>query len=281
LQIVESPDRINEFYDSRYYSFNRPKSCFDNPIKAFSKRLRLKYYFSNKTLFSFIFLKVYSPPMYFVWLKEAGVNPNSRILDVGCGSGDLLVRMRKDGFRDLTGFDPYIEKDILYENGVIIYKKDISEINNKYDFIMLHHSYEHMWGPVKVLEDLSRILNSNRYLLIRIPVIDSYAWKKYRENWVSLDAPRHLFLHTEKSMHLIAEKTGLEIKKIVYDSDEFQFWGSEQYLKGIALREKRSLAEGFKNSIFSKNEIKEFKKKACELNRIGQGDQASFYLFKP
>jgi hypothetical protein len=112
-------------------------------------------------------------------------------------------------------------------------------------------------------------------------VIDSYAWEKYRENWVSLDAPRHLFLHTIKSMHLIAEKAGLEIKKIVYDSDEFQFWGSEQYLKGIALREKRSLAEGFKNSIFSKNEIKEFKKKACELNRIGQGDQASFYLFKP
>ncbi len=108
------------------------------------------------------------------------------------------MKMRKDGFRDLTGFDPYIENDIFYENGVSVYRKDILESNNKYDFIMLHDSYEHMSEPVKVLEDLSRILNSNRYLLIRIPVIDSYAWKKYRENWVSLDAPRHLFLHTEK-----------------------------------------------------------------------------------
>jgi GT2 family glycosyltransferase len=33
------------------------------------------------------------------------------------------------------------------------------------------------------------------------------------------------------------------------------------------------LTEGLKNSIFSKNEIREFKKKACELNKIGQGEQ--------
>jgi hypothetical protein len=99
-----------------------------------------------------------------------------------------------------------------------------------------------MWDPVKVLKDLSRILNNNRYILIRIPVIDSYVLGKYQENWVSLDAPRHLFLHTVKSIRLIAEKAGLEIKKIVYDSDEFQFWGSEQYLKSIALRGKGSLA---------------------------------------
>jgi hypothetical protein len=81
-------------------------------------------------------------------------------------------------------------------------------------------------------------------------------------------------------MHLIAEKTGLEIKKIVYDSDEFQFWGSEQYLKGIALREKRSLAEGFKNSIFTKKQINEFKKRAETLNRNVKGDHACFYLYK-
>jgi SAM-dependent methyltransferase len=112
LQIAELPDRLNEFYDSRYYSFKRPKSFFDNPVKSFFKRLRSGYYFSEKTLFSIIFLKVYPPPNYFVWLKEAGVNPDSRILDVGCGAGDLLVRMRKDSFIYLTGFDPYIKNNI-------------------------------------------------------------------------------------------------------------------------------------------------------------------------
>src|SRR4030042_96281 len=206
LQILELPARLNEYYDPAYYSFKKTKSCFDNPIKAFLKRLRTRYYFSSRTLFPSIYLKIYSPPKYFTWLKEAGVNLNSRILDVGCGSGDLLIRMRKDGFKDLTGGDPYIEKDILYENGVIVYKKDISEINNKYDFIMLHNSYEHMRQPVKALQDLSGMLNNRRYLLIRIPVVSSYAWEEYGTNWVSLDAPRHLFLHSEKSMHIISEK---------------------------------------------------------------------------
>jgi len=112
-------------------------------------------------------------------------------------------------------------------------------------------------------------------------VVSSYAWEKYGHNWVQLDAPRHLYLHTEKSIRAIAQKTGFEVKDITYDSYEFQFWGSEQYLNGISLKAPESLENGLERSIFTKKQIKEFKRVAADLNKKGAGDQACFYLYKP
>ena len=117
-------------------------------------------------------------------------------------------------------------------------------------------------------------------MLLRIPVSDSYAFKNYRENWCSLDAPRHLFLHTKKSIELLAEQSGFEIKKINYDSRSWQLWGSEQYSKDISLMDERSFYINPKKSIFAENEIDEFEKQVLELNKNGEGDQAEFYLQK-
>ena len=78
---------------------------------------------------------------------------------------------------------------------------------------MFNHSFEHMENPFEVMNQSNRLLNKNKFLLVRIPVADSYAFKHYRENWCSLDAPRHLFLHTKKSIELLAKQSGFEIKK--------------------------------------------------------------------
>ncbi|GBD90738.1 hypothetical protein BMS3Abin04_01457 [bacterium BMS3Abin04] len=66
----------------------------------------------------------------------------------------------------------------------------------------------------------------------------------------------------------------------MYDSDAYQFWGSEQYLKGIPMRDKRSYYENHEQSIFTKEQIKQFEVKATELNKKGEGDAACFYLKK-
>ena len=105
---------------------------------------------------------------------------------------------------------------------------------------MLHHSLEHMADPLEVFENLYRILKPNRFVLIRTPLASSYAWKKYGVNGVQLDAPRHLFLHTIESMRILAQKVGFEIDDIIFDSTEFQFLGSEQYMRDISLTDERS-----------------------------------------
>ena len=281
LQIDTIPDDLARYYGNGYYSFKQPAPLRDNPFKAYFKRLRTRCALGGESWLAAGFLKLYPPPHYFHWMQKAGVTPAADILDVGCGSGELLVRLYKDGFRSLTGMDAFVDDDIIYSNGVRILKKTLAAADARYDFIMLHHSFEHMADPLGSAGDIHRALHSARYALIRVPLVASHAWETYGADWVQLDVPRHLYLHTETSMAILAAKAGFEVKSVEYDSDEFQFWGSEQYRQGISLRSPDSLANGFANSMFSRQQIKAYKLKAAELNRQKAGDQACFFLFKP
>ena len=156
----------------------------------------------------------------------------------------------------------------------------IHDLNQEFDLITFHHSFEHIFDPLKTLESVHRLLSKEGVCLIRMPTVSSYAWKHYRENWVQLDAPRHFFLHSVQSIKILAEKANLKLVKVRYDSIAFQFLGSEQYLKDIPLESDRSYSKGKKNSMFSKNDRRNFKKRAHQLNLENQGDQAAFYLQK-
>ena len=145
---------------------------------------------------------------------------------------------------------------------------------------MFHHSFEHLPNPIEALEAVYRLLPPNGECMIRIPLVSSEAWKKYGTHWVQLDAPRHFFLYSVESLKVLAEKTKFQIREIVHDSNESQFWGSEQYLKGILLLAENSYARNPAKSIFSKAEIKNYKQMARKLNLESQGDQAVIYMVK-
>ena len=91
---------------------------------------------------------------------------------------------------------------------------------------------------------------------------------------MQLDPPRHLFLHTVKSISFLAKEAGLEVKDVFYDSGTFQFTGSEKYLKNIPLRDKSG------EKLFSESNLADFQKRADKLNKEEKGDQAGFYLYK-
>lgn len=281
LQIEHIPEDLSKYYPENYYSFKHLDCSRDNFLKSYLRHQKAKYSLHGNNFLGAILSKVYGTPEYYQWLKRASVGFDSEILDVGCGTGGLLLRMQPQGFVKLTGADPYIEHDIFYKNGVKVLKRDVDEINQQFDFIMLHHSFEHIADPLPMLKELHRILRQGGYLLIRIPVASSYAWRTYGVDWVQLDAPRHLFLHTPKSIKLLATQSGFQLEDVVFDSTDFQFWGSEQYIKGVHLMDENSLyIENPKASIFSKGQIRSFRKRAMELNEVGDGDQACFYLHK-
>jgi len=200
---------------------------------------------------------------------------------VGCGSGDLLFSLHEMGFKNLLGVDPFIANDIEYAGSVKVLKNELQNIEGEWDLIMFHHSFEHIPDPAKTLRTVFELLKHNGQCLIRIPTVTSYAWKYYGVKWVQLDAPRHFYLHSIESMKALADKAGLEMQAVIYDSSSFQFWGSEQYKKDIPLRDERSYELNPRHSIFSRREISSYAKQAEELNKTSQGDQAIFYLRKP
>jgi SAM-dependent methyltransferase len=145
---------------------------------------------------------------------------------------------------------------------------------------MFHHSLEHIPDPERILKIAYDLLKPGGYCIIRIPTVSSYAWKNYGMKWVQLDAPRHFYLHSIKSIEILSRRTNFKLSNIIYDSTAFQFWGSEQYLQNITLTDPHSYLMNPKNSLFSKKDILEFSKRAKELNAAKLGDQAVFYLKK-
>jgi len=115
-------------------------------------------------------------------------------------------------------------------------------------------------------------------VLIRVPVASCRAWRDYGADWVQLDAPRHIFLHTDRSMELLAGRTGFELVSRGRDSTAFQFWGSEQYRRDIPLRDPRSHAVDPAGSPWSSADIARLEGEARRLNEAGEGDQAWYIL---
>ena len=200
------------------------------------------------------------------------------ILDVGCGSGRLLYIMKEAGFENVFGADPFIRGDLEYDNGLKIYKKSVEQMaeDSRWDFIMFHHSFEHVASPIEVLGAAKNLLKEKGKIIIRIPVV-GYAWEKYGVDWYQLDAPRHLYLHSKESMNYMAEKVGLTIDKIKYDSTSSQFMISENYQKGIPLIQEVPKPTGF-SYIKEKFRKRKYKRMSKILNKNMNGDQAAFIL---
>lgn len=275
LQIIDPPKNLSDYYPENYFSFQKEKSSL---LKENLNTQRDKYVFGQKNLIGKILYKIYGAPTYSHWLKNLNINFNSKILDVGCGRGSLLYRMGNAGFKNAAGIDPFINKSIEYKNGIKIYKKSLFELEEKNDLIMMHHSLEHLPEQNKTFEKLRELVNKNGSLLIRIPICSSKAWEKFRENWFALEAPRHFFVHSEKSINLIANKFGFKFKKITYDSRSIQFWASIQYQKDIPLMAENSYFINPKKSIFTKDEIIEFENETKRLNKFGGADQSVLYF---
>ena len=279
LQIAEIPKNMGKYYPANYYSFKKEEGT-NNFIKHILKRKRDEYALFKKGLIGKAIYRKYPNP-FFDMISRIGVNYNSRILDVGCGAGNLLYSLSEIGFKNLVGVDLYIDEDVV-EGDIKILKKTIHELpdNRKFDLIISNHSFEHIPDQLETLVKVSKILSENGVCLIRMPIKTEYVWNRYDVNWVQIDAPRHFFIHTIKSFTYLAKRAGLLIKDISFDSTEFLFWGSEQYKRDIPLRAENSYSENPKKSIFTKKQIIQFKKMAEKQNRQKQGDQAAFYLVK-
>lgn len=279
LQMLDIPDNMDKYYPSNYYSFNQKLLIKNTKFKKWIAYHRANYALFNKGLLG-MFLNYVHPNPIFRLISMTNINRNSKVLDVGCGSGNILYSMKHSGMNHIKGIDPYIKEDIKYDNGLVIEKISINEEKEKWDLIMLHHVLEHMDNQKDVMKSIHEKLFDNGTCIIRIPTVSSYAWNKYKTNWVSLDAPRHFYLHSIKSFKTLVESQGFYIDKIIFDSTSFQFWASEQYVQDIPLMDARSYSEQPNSSIFDQKTLESFDKMSKKLNKEHNGDQFVAFLKK-
>lgn len=280
MQLQDVPEDLGRYYPNEdYYSFKHDMQVRKkaDPLRKIKSEYLL--FGKNKILGSLLSIG-YKMPEQFQWMKDTHARYDSAILDIGTGNGYLLARLFQVGFTNLTGIDPFINESHEYGQ-VRIWKKDIYQVTEQYDVVMMHHSLEHMFQPQNVLEQAMKITRPGGSVMIRIPIMGNYGWQTYGEYWCGIDAPRHIFIPSEKQMRRLAEDAGFVIEKFYYDSSDYLIWSSEQYKMGMPLHDPRSHMFNSKNSLFSKNDIQRFRAIMKKENERGNGDTAVVCLRKP
>jgi len=271
LQLLDPPSCIADYYPANYYSYTknvRLKSSRN--LKGLRRTAAMRKHLGNDHLLDK--LVALGSRVYFPWLKRGLVNLDSKILDVGCGSGFLVQEMSNYGFTRLLGIDAFLPHELeFHADTVAVRNVGLEDLEDgDFDLIMFHHSFEHLDKPLSILQQASERLAASGTILIRTPVADSFAFRTYKQNWVQIDAPRHLYVYSVQGLKGLALEIGLNVEDIVFDSNSFQFAGSECYKKGLPLNAV--------DTLFSRRQIQAFQGEAERLNAIGDGDSACFYI---
>lgn len=273
LQIAEYPENIGDYYPDDYYSFQVDTK--QSPLRALLTNLRNDYAVFRTGFLGGLLFRKYPTNLYNI-LRFLDLNKDSRILDVGCGDGSFLRSLYEIGFTDLLGIDPFLVKEYSLRDRLRIRKQDIYDLDGSFDFIVFKGTYEHQPHQLRLLQAAKALLVPGGRCVIRIPVVSSYAWEHYRENWVQFDAPRHFYLHSQTSMKILVEQAGMELVRSTYDSDALQFIGSEQLQQGIPLKDPRSYLVNPDQSVFSDSQISAFRQRVGELDEQQRGDVVVF-----
>lgn len=154
LQLEYEELDIQKWYEDDYYSFHISVSP-ESKIKD-SFRKGLCWMLPKMTFTKSIRKKLWRRLPWIMYFEKLDINFNSKILDIGCGNGAAVYRLSRSGFKNVLGIDAFCKKTPF---PIKYYQCDIFDKRlGKYDFIMLHHSFEHMSNPDDVLGRISDLL---------------------------------------------------------------------------------------------------------------------------
>jgi SAM-dependent methyltransferase len=166
------------------------------------------------------------------------------VLDIGCGSGEYLLKMRKKGWR-VFGVEPSRAAAIAgQKEGLEIFHGTLAQAafpERFFDYVRANHSLEHMPNPHQVLAEISRILRPNGKLFMGVPNTASLEFRLFKQYWWHLCAPVHVYGYSLKTLRSILSQHGFRVTKTYFSSNYVSILGSLQI---FANRNNRFPADG-------------------------------------
>ena len=162
------------------------------------------------------------------------LNENSRVLDVGCGSGKFL-----GGIKNIFGCKVYgldiseqaakIAKD---DYGIEVFTGVVTVAPfppDYFDVITAWQYLEHVHNPLESLQMFYRLLKPDGLCAISTPNFDSFNAKIFKDRWFGLECPRHLYIYTPETINKLLQKAGFLLTAISYDKSSKNLINSLQY----------------------------------------------------
>jgi 2-polyprenyl-3-methyl-5-hydroxy-6-metoxy-1,4-benzoquinol methylase len=174
------------------------------------------------------------------------VQSGGRLVEIGCGNGDMLQILREAGWQaEGVDFDP-AAVTIARDNGLQVHLGTLQSkgyATNTFDAVTSSHTIEHLSDPALFLNECYRILRPGGRLSIVTPNSRSLGHRFFKQSWLHLDPPRHLHIFNVPSLHRLVTEAGFQdihIWTTIRDADRLftasqvirrtgqHVWGSRQ-----------------------------------------------------
>lgn len=198
--------QTEQYYLNEYQAFNQETELNINS-GTFSRLYR--------SLFTYVINNRYEIFDYFT-----GRNIRN-VLDVGCGSGQLINALQKKNCWKITGLEPSLTAvENAKKTGLNIIHATIDsyKTKDKFDLIYLIHVLEHLDNPHGSLQKIRLLLNDNGYLVIALPNINNLERIIFGKYWDGWDLPRHIYHYSVKSLKLLLMSNAFSINRIYYEN---------------------------------------------------------------
>lgn len=218
------PIPIAEDIGKAYRSYYTHASCSAderlNPLLARLKRAVKAGYFSCAYGYDSRYSRLPGLLAYLDPFRRAGLDfsamylphlRDGRLLEVGCGSGDMLKGMADLGWQvegidvDPVAVEKSKSKGLKVHVGSL---EDQQYAENYFDAITMSHLIEHVHDPLGLLKECCRILKPSGRLAVVTPNINSVGHRTCGSSWFHLDPPRHLRIFTVNALTSLMQKAG-------------------------------------------------------------------------
>lgn len=177
-----------------------------------------------------------------------------RILDYGCGTGQLLFEAKINQWR-VAGIEPNekarSQANSKLGNKVVANLNDLKK-DQYFDVITLFHVLEHIHDLRKTVKTLLKHLKDDGKLIIAVPNHESADAKRYGDFWAGWDVPRHLYHFNRKAMESFRNEFGLhliDIKPLVFDAYYVSLLSEKYQTKdGLVKTYAKALINGFQSN---------------------------------
>ncbi len=149
--------------------------------------------------------------------------PGKRVLDVGCGTGELVAHLAETGFEPL-GIDPSVEAVAFaeaHDRRVCCIALEELATCERFDAITLLNVLEHVTKPVDMLERCKGLLRPGGLICIRVPndfseiQVAAHSHLNKGAPWI---VPDHVSYFDFRSLRALLEHVRLDV---VYSQGDF------------------------------------------------------------
>jgi SAM-dependent methyltransferase len=162
-----------------------------------------------------------------VWRRGPG-----RLLDVGCGAGELGAVFARHGY-EVCGVEPSeAAAGHARSRGVDVHHGTLDDApwaDGSFDAVIFNHALEHIDDPVDAIARAASLLRPDGVVAIAVPNFGSWHRRRFGSAWFQLDLPRHLQHFDRDSLSAVVRRAGLRPIAVGASSMRPSLLGSLQY----------------------------------------------------